>query len=102
MPRDLRQLAATQPCYLRLYPFCRQEPGNVVLAHIRRGNTAGVGMKPVDLNGAPACFYCHEVYDGKAQKIYTRNELDAQMLRAHCQWIDWLWKHEIVVVVLAA
>lgn len=57
MPRDLRQLARTQPCYLRLYPFCKVEEGNVVLAHIRRGNTAGGGQKPVDVNGVPACAF---------------------------------------------
>lgn len=102
MPRDLRELAKAQPCYLRLYPFCKPEPGNVVLAHIRRGGTAGGGQKPEDVNGVPACFFCHKVYDGETQKIYTRDELDANMLRAHVQWLDWLVKQEIVIVVLAA
>lgn len=59
-------------------------------------------MKPVDLNGVPACSRCHAVYDGERQDTYTRAELDAEMLRAHCQWIDWLCKQEIVIVVLAA
>lgn len=99
---NLRRLAEHQPCYLRLHPFCRAEPGNVVLAHIRRGNTAGGGMKPADINGVPACFYCHKVYDGEKQDDYTREQLDAEMLRAHCQWLDWLVKQEIIVVVLAA
>lgn len=98
----LRKLAESQPCYLRLWPYCKQEPGNVVLAHIRRGGTAGGGMKPNDVNGVPACFYCHKVYDGEKQKQYTRDQLDAEMLRAHCQWLDWLVKQEIIIVGLAA
>jgi hypothetical protein len=102
VPRDLRKFAEHQPCYLRLFPFCRPEPGNVVLAHIRRGGTAGGAQKPADINGVPACFHCHAVYDGKKQKEYTREQLDAEMLRAHCQWLDYLVKEEIVIVVLAA
>lgn len=99
---NLRKLAKQQDCYLRLWQFCRQEPGNVVLDHIRRGNTAGGGMKPADINGVPACYYCHKVYDGEKQDQYTQEQLDAEMLRAHCQWLDYLVKEEIVVVVLAA
>lgn len=99
---NLRKLAESQNCYLRLFPFCKQEHGNVVLAHIRRGNTAGVGMKPDDINGVPACFYCHKVYDGEKQEQYTEEQLDAEMLRAHCQWLDYLVKQEIIIVVLAA
>lgn len=98
----LRKLAEHQDCYLRLFPFCHPEPGNVVLAHIRRGGTSGVGQKPADVNGVPACAHCHAVYDGKQQDQYTREQLDAEMLRAHVQWLDWLVKKEIIVVVLAA
>lgn len=101
MARDLRGLAEGKPCYLRLYPFCTHNAEQTVLAHIRRGNTAGGGMKPADINGVPACARCHAVYDGETQKIYTRNELDANMLRAHCQWLDWLWKNEYVIAVVA-
>lgn len=98
MQLDLRKFAERQPCYLRLWPFCKQEPGNVVLAHIRRGNTAGGGMKPADINGVPACFYCHKVYDGEKQEHYTQEQLDAEMLRAHCQWLDYLWKEEYLIL----
>lgn len=101
MPHDLRKLAEHQQCYLRLYPFCRPEPGNVVLAHIRRGGTAGGGQKPADINGVPACFYCHKVYDGEKQPMYSRDQLDAEMLRAHCQWLDFLWKQELIILVAA-
>jgi hypothetical protein len=96
--KTLRQLAEGKPCYLRLYPFCTHNAQQTVLAHIRRGNTAGGGMKPADINGVPACAKRHAVYDGEAQKIFTRTELDAEMLRAHVQWLAWLWEHEIILV----
>lgn len=99
---NLRKLAENQSCYLRLFPFCRVESGNVVLAHIRRGGTAGGAQKPDDVNGVPACYYCHKVYDGEKQDTYTPEQLDAEMLRAHVQWLDWLVKKEILIVVLAA
>ena len=103
MPRDLRKLAETQPCYGRLYPFCREEPGNVVLAHMRIGGNAGTSLKPPDVCGFPACNWCHAVIDGRTkQDIYTEEQLAAECLRAQNQWLEWLWKQEIIVVVLAA
>lgn len=98
---NLRKLAEGKPCYLRLYPFCNHQPETTVLAHIRRGGTAGGAMKPVDINGAPVCSRCHAVYDGEKQAIYSRTELDAEMLRAHCQWLDYLWKEELIILVAA-
>lgn len=100
MPRDLRKLAAGKECYLRLPGICNYDPASTVLAHIRRGNTAGGGMKPADINGTPLCSACHAVYDG-ARSTYSRTELDAEMLRAHVQWLDWLWTNEIIIVVAA-
>lgn len=100
MPHDLRQFAKGQSCYLRLYPFCTHAAEETVLAHIRRGSTAGVGMKPADINGVPACSKCHAVYDGEKQPMYGRDQLDAEMLRAHCQWLDFLIKQEVLLVCL--
>lgn len=101
MSHALRKLARNQCCYLRLPGFCTFDTKQTVLAHIRRGNTAGGGMKPADINGVPACARCHAVYDGEKQKRYSRDQLDAEMLRAHAQWLDWLWSHEIIIVVAA-
>ena len=103
MPRDLRELAEHQPCYLRLYQFCRREPGSVVLAHARIGGTGGTGLKPPDVCGFPACNWCHAVIDGRTkQDLYTEEQLQAECFRAQNQWLEWLWKQEIIVVVLAA
>lgn len=100
---NLRKLAEHQDCYLRLYPFCRPEPGNVVLAHARIGGTGGTGLKPPDVCGFPACNWCHAVIDGRTkQDLYTEEQLQAECFRAQNQWLEWLWKQEIIVVVLAA
>lgn len=58
-------------------------------------------MKPADINGVPACVRCHDVYDGRAKSSYSRAELDAEMLRALAQWLDWLWKREIIIVCIS-
>lgn len=100
MKTRLRKLAQHHSCYLRISDQCRHDPQYTVLAHIRRGNIAGMGQKAVDVCGVPACDICHSIYDGRTHSAnYTRAELDAEMLRALVQWLDFLWKNEIVIVV---
>lgn len=100
---NLRKLAEHQPCYLRLPEFCHEEQGNVMLSHIRRGGIGGTSYKPLDLAGVPCCFYCHNVYDGRTkQSLYTVEQLDKEMLRALVQWLDWLFKQEIVLICMEA
>lgn len=100
MPRDLRQLAKGKPCYLRLQD-CTHDREQTVLAHIRRGNVAGIGQKPVDVFAIPLCDSCHGKFDGRYKAHgYSRAEMDAEVLRALGQWIDWLYKQEILTVCL--
>ena len=101
MPRDLRDIAEGQKCYLRL-PGCTHDREQTVLAHIRRGNVAGVGQKPPDVCAVPMCDHCHGTYDGRYRANgMTRAELDAEALRAQNQWLAWLWNEEIIIVVAA-
>lgn len=98
---NLRTLAAGQPCRLRLPEFCRRNAAYTVLAHIRRAHVAGVGQKPPDLIALPACDCCHDVVDGRnKQDIYTRAELDSEILRGLCEWLAFLWQNEVVIVAL--
>lgn len=90
MPRDLRALARGQQCYLRLYPHCNGDSETVVLAHIRRGNIAGMGQKPVDEAAMPMCSSCHDVFDGRTQTQIQRTIIDAEALRGLVQWIAYL------------
>lgn len=96
MPRDLRQIAAGQRCFMRLPGLCGH-PETVVLAHIRRGGIAGVGQKPCDAAALPMCHACHNAYDGRIRTEYTREQLDAEVLRGLVQWLSWLWEREYII-----
>jgi hypothetical protein len=87
---NIRKLAAGKYCYMRLVG-CSYTDEQTVLAHIRRGNVAGIGQKPTDLFAVPMCEHCHGVFDGRYKAHgYARSELDAEALRALGQWLDWL------------
>lgn len=88
---DLRKAARGQPCALRL-PGCLPGSDTVVLAHLRRGNIAGVGQKPCDLAGIPMCDACHGKYDRRVPSSYSREAMDAECLRALCQWLSFITK----------
>jgi hypothetical protein len=60
---NFRKLAEGRVCQVRL-PGCQHDYG-VVLAHYRLAGTCGIGMKPHDLQGAWACFSCHNRVDAR-------------------------------------
>jgi hypothetical protein len=96
---SIRKLAKSQPCFMRL-EGCTHDNEQTVLAHIRRGNVAGVGQKPVDVFAVPMCETCHGKFDGRYRAHgYSRAELDAEALRALGQWLDWLWRNEYLIAV---
>jgi len=97
--KSLRELARGQPCYLRLPGHCNGNPETVVLAHIRRGGIAGVGVKPCNYAAMPMCSACHDVFDGRVKSSIQRTVLDAEALRGLVQWLAWLDKHEIIITV---
>jgi hypothetical protein len=82
---NLRELARGQDCQVRL-PGCLYNSETVVLAHIRRGGTAGVGQKPPDLCGVYACAKCHDLMDGRNHAAnLTRQEIDVAVLAGLCR-----------------
>ena len=101
MPRDLRQLAAGQHCYGRLHGICNYDAATVVLAHIRRGNIAGIGEKPCDIAALPLCARCHDAVDGRMKVQMSRSEMDSDILRGLLQWQSYLWRQEYVIAVVA-
>lgn len=92
---NLRYYVQGRHCYLRL-PGCTHDPATTVLAHLRRGNVAGGGQKPPDICALPLDSYCHDVVDGRIKTSMTRQEIDAELLRAYVQWLADLWTNGIV------
>lgn len=87
---NLREKARGQDCYLRLPVHCNGNPETVVLAHIRRGNIAGMGQKPCDLAAMPMCSGCHSAYDGRDKSPIQRTVMDAEALRGLVQWLSYV------------
>ena len=61
---DLRKFARDKPCLLRL-PGCDGGGPTTVLAHIRYGSLAGIGMKVPNICGVWSCASCHNQLDGR-------------------------------------
>lgn len=98
MKKSLRTLARGQECMVRTHA-CNGNPETTVLAHIRRGNVAGMGQKPPDTCGVWACSACHDLIDGRTHG-YKREDLDSLILSALIRQLAWYDKHEIVRVIL--
>lgn len=86
----LTEAARGLNCYLRLPNICTFNPEQTVLCHIRRGGIAGRGQKPSDFCAVPCCFACHDEFDQRSCKGLSRDQLDAEMLRALVQWLSYL------------
>ena len=98
--KSLRTLAQGQPCMVRIPGVCNGNPETTVLAHIRRGNVAGMGQKPPDLCGVWACSSCHDAMDGRGEPLYNIDTMNSFILSALVQQLAWYDKHEIVRVIL--
>lgn len=73
----LRKLAEGQSCQVRIpYVPCSSQE-TVVLCHVRRAGTAGIGQKPPDLCGIYACSAHHDIVDGRKMLAnLTKLEID--------------------------
>lgn len=98
--KSLRTLARGQPCMVRIPGTCNGNPETTVLAHIRRGNVAGIGQKPPDLCGVWACSACHDAIDRRSAKGMSLDAVDAVILSALVRQLDWYTKNEVVTVCL--
>jgi hypothetical protein len=90
---DLRALARGQQCHLRFVGTCLRSTETVVLAHARRGAAGGMGIKPPDVCGLPACYACHQAWDGQTKSPHSRAQMDADALRGLVQWLTYLVKN---------
>jgi len=81
---DLRRHANGRDCLVRLPGICTHDESTTVLAHIRRGNVAGIGQKPSDLCAVRACHACHDAVDARSNAL-PRGEVDGYLLEAICR-----------------
>lgn len=94
---NLRKAARGRQCMVRLPGVCNGDPSTTVLAHIRRGGVAGMGMKPPDLVGVWACSACHDVIDGRRKyRAPLMRSLDADILDALCRTLAQISKEGLV------
>lgn len=86
---SLRKLARGQPCRLRIPNICAPGPQNesVVLCHIKRGWLGS--LKPPDIIAVTGCSACHAAIDGRQKVEYTREQMDAMILRALCEQLEY-------------
>lgn len=90
---NLREAARGRDCQMRLPGICNHNPETVVLAHIRRGGVAGMGIKPLsDLCGVLACSACHDEIDGRT-RLTARDKLDGYIIDGWARTID-MWAKE--------
>ena len=66
----LTELAKGKDCMVRLPLVCNGNPKTVTLAHYRLAT--GGALKPDDMQGAWACFDCHNLVDGRTKSEHQR------------------------------
>jgi ferredoxin len=98
VPHDLRELAAGQPCVVRIPGECNFDSTTTILAHIRRANVAGMGQKPPDTCAVWACSSCHDIIDGRRQSLFKPEEIDSMILDALVRQLAWYDRNEVLLV----
>jgi len=65
----ITESARNENCTMRLPGVCSFNPEETVWAHSNRGSDGkGMGKKAHDVNGAYACYACHQTYDRQRQR----------------------------------
>ena len=63
-----RKSAKGKDCYLKVADVCNGNPETTILAHFRWLGDCGMGNKPPDEQGCPACSSCNTWTDSPAPK----------------------------------
>jgi putative nuclease YbcO-like protein len=69
-----RQAARDKPCLLNVAGVCNYDTATTVLAHFRWLGDCGMGLKPTDFQGCPACDACNTWTDSPSPR-QTRDRL---------------------------
>ena len=91
---NLRKAAQGRDCQMRIPGVCNFNAETTILAHVRRGNSGGMGQKPPDVCGVLACSDCHDLIDHRNNMgAYTPAEIDTMILDGLCRTLT-LWTKE--------
>jgi len=82
--RKLRESAREEPCTLRIPGICCHDPETTVLAHPPVAN-GGMGTKGSDLEGAFACWRCHDELDERRAQGADRTEVYECFIRGSAE-----------------
>ena len=80
MSRAIRDSARGENCTVQIYPYCRDNPETVVLAHLP-SEDHGMALKSPDFWAAYACDLCHSIIDGREKTVLPAEEIRACMYR---------------------
>lgn len=85
---NLREFAKGQDCAVR-FPGCHNDTSTVVLAHLPAKELSGMGMKAPDICAVHACYFCHNLIDGRDMTATQRALRDE--LREFGDWWEYLY-----------
>lgn len=89
--KKLRESARGARCTLRIPGVCGGDTETTVLAHPPVAN-GGMGAKGSDLEGAFACWRCHDVLDARVKSSISRQEIFECFIRGSAEtraiWIQ--------------
>lgn len=95
--KKLRESARGGDCQVRIYGVCNRDPDTTVLAHVGKGS--GMGRKCPDLFATFACSDCHDAIDGRANTIYSKDQLDLWALEGMVRTQE-IWLKEGLIDVV--
>lgn len=90
---DLRKLARGQTCKIRVPGECIGGTETTVLCHVKERWCGSI--KPPDICAIHGCVACHDVFDGRRQTHYTREQLDHIALGALCEQLRWYAENNV-------
>lgn len=94
---NLRKYAEGKPCTIRVPTVCNGDWSTTVLAHLRKIDISGSGMKASDLLAAFACSSCHDYVDGRTQSAASYDERRLLLLDGIVRTQCWLIERGILV-----
>ena len=98
--RKLLDLCRDVPCMMRIPGVCLGREDTVVPAHDNNLNAGkGMSIKADDCFAIPACFNCHDEYDGRTHTAaLSKQDRQWYFDKGLRRWLKYLWSHNLIQV----